>query len=245
MSGKSLIIVESPSKIKSISKILGDNFDVISCVGHFKDLPEKELAVDVENDFATKLVVHADKKDFIKSLKQKAKSAEKIYLATDPDREGEAIAFHLSEEVPNASIERVQFTEITRSGIEEGMQHPRELDYDLVEAQKARRIIDRLVGYKISELLRRSIQTTLSNLKKSLSAGRVQSATIKILVDRERQRMKFKDVTYFDLKANMLTKNDESFSVVLFSLSDMKLASGKDFDSETGTLKNNKVMVAV
>ncbi len=123
------------------------------------------------------------------------------------------------------------------------MQHPRELDYDLVEAQKARRIIDRLVGYKISELLRRSIQTTLSNLKKSLSAGRVQSATIKILVDRERQRMKFKDVTYFDLKANMLTKNDESFSVVLFSLSDMKLASGKDFDPETGTLKNNKVMV--
>ena len=243
MSKKSLIIVESPSKIKSISNILGDNFDVISCVGHFKDLPEKELAVDVENDFATKLVVHPDKKDFIKSLKQKAKSAEKIYLATDPDREGEAIAFHLSEEVPNASIERVQFTEITRSGIEEGMQHPRELDYDLVEAQKARRIIDRLVGYKISELLRRSIQTTLSNLKKSLSAGRVQSATIKILVDRERQRMKFKDVTYFDLKANMLTKNDESFSVVLFSLSDMKLASGKDFDSETGTLKNNKVMV--
>ena len=243
MSKKSLIIVESPSKIKSISNILGDNFDVISCVGHFKDLPEKELAVDVENDFATKLVVHPDKKDFIKSLKQKAKSAEKIYLATDPDREGEAIAFHLSEEVPNASIERVQFTEITRSGIEEGMQHPRELDYDLVEAQKARRIIDRLVGYKISELLRRSIQTTLSNLKKSLSAGRVQSATIKILVDRERQRMKFKDVTYFDLKADMLTKNDESFSVVLFSLSDMKLASGKDFDSETGTLKNNKVMV--
>ena len=243
MSKKSLIIVESPSKIKSISNILGDNFDVISCVGHFKDLPEKELAVDVENDFATKFVVHPDKKDFIKSLKQKAKSAEKIYLATDPDREGEAIAFHLSEEVPNASIERVQFTEITRSGIEEGMQHPRKMDYDLVEAQKARRIIDRLVGYKISELLRKSIQTTLSNLKKSLSAGRVQSATIKILVDRERQRMKFKDVTYFDLKANMLTKIDESFSVVLFSLSDMKLASGKDFDSETGTLKNNKVMM--
>ena len=206
MSKKSLIIVESPSKIKSISNILGDNFDVISCVGHFKDLPEKELAVDVENDFATKLVVHPDKKDFIKSLKQKAKSAEKIYLATDPDREGEAIAFHLSQEVPNASVERVQFTEITSSGIEEGMQHPRGLDYDLVEAQKARRKIDRLVGYKISELLRKSIQTTLSNLKKSLSAGRVQSATIKILVDRERQRMKFKDVTYFDLKANMLTK---------------------------------------
>ena len=243
MSGKSLVIVESPSKIKSISNILGDNFDVISCVGHFKDLPEKELAVDVENDFVTKLVVHPDKKDFIKSLKQKAKSAEKIYLATDPDREGEAIAFHLSQEVPNASIERIQFTEITRSGIEEGMQHPRELDYDLVEAQKARRIIDRLVGYKISELLRRSIQKTLSNLKKSLSAGRVQSATIKILVDRERQRMKFKDVTYFDLKANILTKNDEMFPAVLFSLSDMKLASGKDFDSETGTLKNNKVMV--
>ena len=243
MSGKSLIIVESPSKIKSISKILGDNFDVISCVGHFKDLPEKELAVDVENDFATKFVVHPDKIDFIKSLKQKAKSAEKVYLATDPDREGEAIAFHLSQEVPNASVERVQFTEITRYGIEEGMNHPRGLDYDLVEAQKARRIIDRLVGYKISELLRRSIQKTLSNLKKSLSAGRVQSSTVKILVDRERQRMKFKDVTYFDLKSEMLTKKDEPFSAALFSLSDMKLATGKDFDSTTGELKNKKVMM--
>ena len=243
MSGKSLIIVESPSKIKSISRILGDNFDVISCVGHFKDLPEKELAVDVENDFATKFVVHPDKIDFIKSLKQKAKSAEKVYLATDPDREGEAIAFHLSQEVPNASVERVQFTEITRYGIEEGMNHPRGLDYDLVEAQKARRIIDRLVGYKISELLRRSIQKTLSNLKKSLSAGRVQSSTVKILVDRERQRMKFKDVTYFDLKSDMLTKKDEPFSAALFSLSDMKLATGKDFDSTTGELKNKKVMM--
>ena len=243
MSGKSLIIVESPSKIKSISRILGDNFDVISCVGHFKDLPEKELAVDVENDLATKFVVHPDKIDFIKSLKQKAKSAEKVYLATDPDREGEAIAFHLSQEVPNASIERVQFTEITRYGIEEGMNHPRGLDYDLVEAQKARRIIDRLVGYKISELLRRSIQKTLSNLKKSLSAGRVQSSTVKILVDRERQRMKFKDVTYFDLKSDMLTKKDEPFSASLFSLSDMKLATGKDFDSTTGELKNKKVMM--
>ena len=243
MSGKSLIIVESPSKIKSISRILGDNFDVISCVGHFKDLPEKELAVDVENDFATKFVVHPDKIDFIKSLKQKAKSAEKVYLATDPDREGEAIAFHLSQEVPNASVERVQFTEITRYGIEEGMNHPRGLDYDLVEAQKARRIIDRLVGYKISELLRRSIQKTLSNLKKSLSAGRVQSSTVKILVDRERQRMKFKDVTYFDLKSDMLTKKNEPFSAALFSLSDMKLATGKDFDSTTGELKNKKVMM--
>ncbi len=243
MSGKSLIIVESPSKIKSISKILGDDFDVISCVGHFKDLPEKELAVDVDNDFATKFVVHPDKKDFIKSLKQKAKSAPKVYLATDPDREGEAIAFHLSQEVPNATLERVQFTEITRSGIEDGMKHPRELDYDLIEAQKARRIIDRLVGYKISELLRRSIQKTLSNLKKSLSAGRVQSAAVKILVDRERQRMNFKDVTYFDLKANMLTKNEDPFTSVLFSLSEMKLARGKDFDSTTGKLKTKKVMM--
>ncbi|MDP6684630.1 MAG: type I DNA topoisomerase [Candidatus Marinimicrobia bacterium] len=243
MSEKSLLIVESPSKIKSISKILGDNFDVISCVGHFKDLPEKELAVDVNNEFATKLVVHPDKKDFIKTLKQKAKSAPKVYLATDPDREGEAIAFHLSQEVKNASVERVQFTEITHSGIEDGMKHPRGLDYDLIEAQKARRIIDRLVGYKISELLRKSIQKTLSNLKKSLSAGRVQSATVKILVDRERQRMEFRDVTYFDLKAEMLTKKDEPFSAVLFSLSDMKLAAGKDFDPATGKLKNKKAMM--
>jgi len=243
MSGKSLIIVESPSKIKSISKYVGTDFDVISCVGHFKDLPRKELAVDVENDFAIKLEVHSDKKDFLKSLKQKAKIAPNVYLATDPDREGEAIAYHLSQEVPNAQLKRVQFTEITRSGVREGMNHPRELDFDLVEAQKARRIIDRLVGYKISALLWSTIQKTLSNLKASLSAGRVQSAAVKILVDRERERMKFKDVTYFDLKADLRTKKNESFEAVLHSLSDMKMASGKDFDPSTGNLKNSKVMM--
>jgi len=243
MSGKSLIIVESPSKIKSISKFVGDEFEVISCVGHFKDLPKNELAVDVENNFSIKLEVYSDKKDFIKSLKQKAKKAPKIYLATDPDREGEAIAHHLAQEVAGSQIERVQFTEITRSGVKEGMKHPRDLDHDLVEAQKARRIIDRLVGYKISALLWSTIQKTLANLKSSLSAGRVQSAAVKILVDRERERMRFKEATYFDLKAEMLTDKGEPFTAVLYSLSGMKLAIGKDFDPSTGELKKNNVMM--
>ncbi len=205
MSEKSLIIVESPSKIKSISKFVGENFDVISCVGHFKDLPRKELAVDVENNFEIKLEVYPDKKEFLKSLKQKAKTAPKVYLATDPDREGEAIAFHLSQEIPDSQLERVQFTEITRAGINEGMQNPRSLDQDLIEAQKARRIIDRLVGYKISALLWSTIQKTLSD--KSVIGLNV------------------------------------TISAVLYTLSDMKLATGKDFDPTTGNLKNDKVMM--
>ena len=243
MTQKSLVIVESPSKIKSVSKILGKDYEVLSCVGHFKDLPRKELAVDVENNFEIKLEVHSDKKDFLKTLKQKSKTVSKIYLATDPDREGEAIAYHLSQEVPKSKIERVQFTEITTSGIEEGMKNPRTLNLDLIEAQKARRIIDRLVGYKISALLWSSIQKTLSNLKSSLSAGRVQSAAVKIIVDRERERMNFKNSTYFDLKADLKSQDSNIFSASLFTLSDIKLATSKDFDSKTGKQKNNKVIL--
>ena len=153
MSQKSIIIVESPAKAKTISKYLGDEFEVLACVGHVKDLPRGSLGVDVDNDFTMELVVLDDKKDFFKTLRKKAKNSPEIILATDPDREGEAIASHIASEVPDTKLSRVQFTEITNSGVKGGMEHRIEIDENLVEAQRTRRVIDRLVGYKISPVL--------------------------------------------------------------------------------------------
>ena len=185
---KPLIIVESPAKARTIEKYLSNEYDVIACVGHVKDLPRKKLGVDVENEFAAEFVILDDKKDIIKTIKHKSSTAPEVILATDPDREGEAIASHLAEEITNKHISRVQFTEITKEGILDGMGHRREVDIDLVNAQYTRRIIDRLVGYQLSRLLWNTLQKTMSFVKESLSAGRVQSATLKIIVDRERLR---------------------------------------------------------
>ena len=201
MSQKSVIIVESPSKAKTISKYLDDQYEVIACVGHVKDLPRGSLGVDVDNDFQMELVILDDKKDFFKNLASQAKSAPEIILATDPDREGEAIASHIASEVPKVKISRVQFTEITNFGVKNGMEHKIDIDENLVEAQRTRRIIDRLVGYKISKVLWITLQKNMNFVKQSLSAGRVQSAALKIIIDRERRRAKFKKVTYFGLTA--------------------------------------------
>ena len=145
--------MESPAKAKTISKYLGDEFEVLACVGHVKDLPRGSLGVDVDNDFTMELVVLDDKKDFFKTLRKKAKNSPEIILATDPDREGEAIASHIASEVQDTKLSRVQFTEITNSGVKGGMEHRIEIDENLVEAQRTRRVIDRLVGYKISPVL--------------------------------------------------------------------------------------------
>ena len=150
---KPLLIVESPSKAKTISKYLGGEYNVIASVGHIKDLPRKEIGIDIENDFLMQEVVLFDKKDFVKELRSLSNKAKKVVIATDPDREGEAIASHIASEVDREKITRVQFTEITKEGIQEGMDNPRNIDKDLVEAQTARRIIDRLIGYKISPVL--------------------------------------------------------------------------------------------
>ena len=243
MSQKPLLIVESPTKIKTIQQYLGNDYEVISCVGHVKDLPSNELGIEIENDFKIKLTVLPDKKKFITDLRKKSKTADRVLIATDPDREGEAIAAHLASEVPEEKLERVQFTEITKAGVIEGMKNVREIDQDLVDAQTARRVIDRLVGYKVSPVLWATLQSNMKFVTTTLSAGRVQSAAVKIIVDRDRLRVKFNKSTYFDLKASLNKKDDSNlFNATLWRVDGARIASSNDFDSETGKLKNKDIL---
>ena len=180
---KTLIIVESPAKVKTISKFLGRQYTVRSSVGHIRDLPKSQLGVDVENHFAPKYITIRGKGDLIKELKDAAKKSDKVLLATDPDREGEAISWHLSK-ILNIDEEtdcRIAFNEITESAVKNAISHPRKLDMSLVDAQQARRVLDRLVGYNLSPLLWRKV-------RRGLSAGRVQSSALKIICDNERYR---------------------------------------------------------
>ena len=226
MSQKPLLIVESPTKVKTIQQYLGTEYDVISCVGHVKDLPTNELGIDIDNNFKIKLTILPDKKKFITDLRKKSKTADRVLIATDPDREGEAIAAHLATEVPEEKLERVQFTEITKAGIAEGIENIRQIDKDLVDAQAARRIIDRLVGYKVSPVLWATLQSNMKFVSTSLSAGRVQSAAVKIIVDRDRLRAKFQRSTYFDLKAALNKKGDAvSFNAALVRIDGVKIAA--------------------
>lgn len=244
MNQKPLLIVESPTKVKTIQQYLGTEYDVISCVGHVKDLPTNELGIDIDNNFKIKLTVLPDKKKFITDLRKKSKTADRVLIATDPDREGEAIAAHLATEVPEEKLERVQFTEITKAGIAEGIENIRQIDKDLVDAQAARRIIDRLVGYKVSPVLWATLQSNMKFVSTSLSAGRVQSSAVKIIVDRDRLRAKFQRSTYFDLKAALNKKGDAvSFNAALVRIDGVKIAASGDFDSETGELKNKDVLL--
>ncbi|HJL63515.1 MAG TPA: type I DNA topoisomerase, partial [Candidatus Marinimicrobia bacterium] len=240
---KPLIIVESPAKARTIEKYLSNEYEVFACVGHIKDLPRKELAVDVDNEFAATFVAMEGKEDIIKAIKKKSTKAPEVILATDPDREGEAIAAHIAEEIVNESVSRVQFTEITKEGIMEGMEQRHEIDQFLVNAQYTRRVIDRLVGYKLSRLLWSTLQKTMSFVKGSLSAGRVQSAALKMIVDRERLRALFKSATYFDLQAEMETNALEGFNADMIRLDGKRLAASKDFDSNTGELKKDNVLL--
>ena len=244
MSKKSLLIVESPTKVKTIQQHLGNEYDVISCVGHVKDLPKNNLGIDIENDFAIELDVLPDKKGFISELRKKSKVSNRVLIATDPDREGEAIASHLASEIPEEKLERVQFTEITKAGIDEGINNFREIDHDLVAAQTARRVIDRLVGYKVSPVLWATLQSNMNFVSTNLSAGRVQSAAVKIIVDRDRLRAKFITSTYFDLKAELKKlDSEEKLIASLVKVDGAKVASSNDFDSESGELKNKDVLI--
>ena len=242
MSAKPLLIVESPSKATTISRHLGGEYDVIASVGHIKDLPKSELGIDIENDFKMTLKVLPKKSAFIKELKRLSKTAPNVILATDPDREGEAIAAHIASEVTNEKIERVQFTEITKAGIQEGIKTRHPIDEKLVDAQITRRIIDRLVGYKISPVLWSTLQHNMKFVNTTLSAGRVQSAAVKILIDRERERAIFKSASYFTLKADLQNANSEKLTADLYTLNEQRLATTKDFDKNTGKLSNNKVI---
>lgn len=201
---KSLVIVESPAKARTINKILGSEFGVKASIGHIKDLPKKELGVDIENNFSPHYEVIHGKEKVIRDLKSEAKKAEKIYIATDPDREGEAIAFHIAEEVTDnrkqkaedrkQKIYRVTFHEITEGAVREAIKNPGNIDLNKVEAQQARRILDRLVGYKLSPFLWRKV-------RRGLSAGRVQSVAVKLIVDREREIESFNKEEYWTIDA--------------------------------------------
>ena len=237
MNQKSLLVVESPSKARTIEQYLDGEYEVIACVGHVKDLPSNELGVDIENDFNMTLAVLPDRKQFIQELKRKSKDAARVLIATDPDREGEAIAAHLSSEIPQDKLGRVEFTEITKAGIKDGMKNIRVLDDNLVNAQQTRRIIDRLVGYKVSPVLWATLQKNMSFVENALSAGRVQSSGVKMIIDRDRKRQQFKQSTYFDLKAILQKEKDTlSFEATLVRLNESRIATGKDFDPATGEL---------
>ncbi len=207
---KSLVIVESPAKAKTIHKILGKDFTVKASIGHIKDLPKNNLGVDIENNFTPQYIIIPGKEKIIKELKSEAKKVENIYLATDPDREGEAIAYHIAEEIKKnkgqkaeekkQKIYRITFHEITERAVKEAIKEPKQIDINKVEAQQARRILDRLVGYNLSPFLWKKI-------RRGLSAGRVQSVAVKLIVDREREIESFKKEEYWGIEAILQPKH--------------------------------------
>lgn len=249
---KSLVIVESPTKTKTLKKYLPKDYVIDSSMGHIRDLPasakeipakyKKEdwsnLGVNVDKGFEPLYVIPASKKKVVKNLKKLLKQSDELILATDEDREGEAISWHLTELLkPDVPVKRMVFREITKEAIEQALENFRDIDMNLVNAQEARRIIDRLAGYTVSPLLWKKIAP-------KLSAGRVQSVAVRFLVDRERERMKFRSARYWDLKAKLHKQDDEYvFEADLTHLDGKRLASGKDFDENTGKLKKPKSVV--
>ena len=235
---KLLIIVESPSKTKTISKYV-DNASVIASVGHFKDLPKKDMGIDIDNDFAMQIESMPDKKKFLSELKKEVKIADRILIATDPDREGEAIAADIASEI-KGDVERVEFTEITKQAVLEAVNNSRKINYDLVDAQRARRAIDRIVGFSFSPVLWK----TLRSLKnKGLSAGRVQSVALKLLVDREKLRNKFIENKFYSIDAEIVDiKSKEMFKASLISYDGKPVAKSDDFGKFEIGLKDDTII---
>ncbi|HYM19491.1 MAG TPA: type I DNA topoisomerase [Candidatus Kapabacteria bacterium] len=205
---KSLVIVESPAKAKTINKYLGSGYQVEASIGHIKDLPKSNLGVDLEHDFIPKYVTVKGKKELITRLKKLAAAAKDVYLATDPDREGEAIAFHIKNEIAEKAknIKRVLFTEITKSGIQDAMKHPRDVDQSLYDAQQARRVMDRIIGYQVSPILWKAF---VGQQFESLSAGRVQTVALRLICEREEAIDRFQPITYWNLWADFTTPTTE------------------------------------
>jgi len=256
--GKSLVIVESPAKARTIGRFLGSDYTIEASIGHIRDLPQgaKEipekykgedwayLGVNVDDRFEPVYVVPREKSQQVRKLKSAVKEARDLYLATDEDREGEAISWHLCEVLdPKVPVHRLVFHEITREAILKALENPREIDDDLVRAQEVRRIVDRLYGYDVSPLLWRKIRPRLS-------AGRVQSVAVRLIVERERQRMQFRSATYWDLlgtfaqqgKPASETSAADSFQAALVSVDGRRIPSSRDFDSSTGKLKDDGVL---
>lgn len=228
-----LVIVESPAKAKTIQKYLGDDYVVVASMGHVRDLPKSKLGVDLENNFTPDYVDMKDKKDIITQLKKAAKKSDKIFLATDPDREGEAISWHLAHMLglKEADPNRVTFNEITKSGVLGGMNSPRQIDTDLVNAQQARRILDRIVGYKLSPFLWRKV-------RRGLSAGRVQSVAVRVIVDREEEIKAFKSEEYWTVDAKVARKGDKKAFLTKLHSKNGKKIEVKNKEESDEILKN-------
>ncbi|MHB1000282.1 MAG: type I DNA topoisomerase [Armatimonadota bacterium] len=223
---KPLIIVESPAKTKTLKNFLGGEYNVEASMGHIRDLPKKELGVDVADDFKPKYVTIPERKTILSHLKEAASKADMVYLATDPDREGEAIAWHLAQSLKLKDAKRITFNEITRNAVNDALHNPRDVDDKLVDAQQARRVLDRLVGYKLSPLL-------WTKVKKGLSAGRVQSVAVRLICDREREILAFTPEEYWSITAQ-LTKLDEErqFSAKLIEKDGKKIKLGDEASSK-------------
>src|SRR4029450_6719194 len=248
MAAKPLVIVESPAKAKTLGRFLGDKYRVEASYGHIRDLPESasdvpkeikgkdwgRLGVDVEQDFTPYYVVPSDKRKQVAHLKTAVKDASELLLATDPDREGESISWHLAQVLkPKVPIRRIVFHEITEDAVREALEHPADVNENLVRAQESRRILDRLYGYTLSPVLWKKVQT-------GLSAGRVQSVAVRLIVEREEERRAFRSAEYWDLEASLKGEGRE-FVATLVRINDQRIATGKDFDAQTGALKNQAV----
>ncbi len=238
-----LVIVESPAKARTLGRYLDKGFKVEASVGHVRDLPKKGLGVDVEAGFEPEYVTIEGKGAVLRKLRAAAKRADRILLATDPDREGEAIAYHIAQELGAGKqrgagrFRRVSFNEITPGAVRAAMEHPGEIDTDRVDAQQARRVLDRLVGYKLSPLLWKKIRP-------GLSAGRVQSVAVRLLVERERARRAFHSAAYWDLKARLAAQR-KPFTAGLVRVDGQRTATGRDFDETTGKLKAGRKVLLV
>jgi DNA topoisomerase-1 len=242
--GKPLVIVESPAKARTIARYLGADYAIEASIGHVRDLPASadqippeakqhkwaRLGIDVEHDFKPLYIVPEDKRPQIKKLKKLVQHAPVVYLATDEDREGESISWHLVQVLePEGEVRRLVFHEITKSAIQNALQNPRDIDQNLVEAQETRRLVDRLFGYEVSPLLWKKI-------KPRLSAGRVQSVAVRLVVERERERIRFRAASFWDLKGQFEPKGGAAFDAALISVGGRRVATGKDFDPSTGRL---------
>ena len=237
-----LIIVESPAKANTIKKFLGGNTKVMASMGHIRDLPKSKIAVDIEHDFEPEYINIRGKGDLIKSLKKEAKAAKQVYLASDPDREGEAIAWHLAHilEIPEDSNCRVTFNEITKETVKESIKKPRTINMDLVDAQQARRVLDRIVGYKISPVLWKKV-------KRGLSAGRVQSVAVKLIVDREEEIENFIPEEYWNIYADLLEPNSKKkFQATFYGKDGKKLEihTKEEVDEILKNIEKGKYIVA-
>ena len=225
---KNLVIVESPAKATTIGRYLGPDYHVVASFGHVRDLPKSKLGIDVENNFAPEYMVPRGSAKKINELKKSIQSVDNIYLATDLDREGEAIAWHIVEAIPpkdNQKVYRITFSEITKTAIQEAVKHPRQINYDLVDAQQARRVLDRLVGYSLSPVLWKKIRY-------GLSAGRVQSVALKFIVDREREIEAFKPEEYWQITAALKTDDKHLFEAQLNSIDGKKAAVKTQAEAE-------------